>query len=150
MKKLLLLILMTFSLSILAADNDYLGFALKQTGSLNMSYDNQIIESNPQESRMEILWYRSQLPAEEMTYTVTMKHGGWVRVMNDERTIKIDMKKGDKLTFSLKEMWMLDIIAYEQYGLEVQMNEAGSRPVLIQMPRARKFPATEFEAYFVK
>lgn len=152
MKKLFLILVLLSTLSVMAADNNYLGFALKQTGNVNISYDNsQPNVTNSYEARVEVLWYRSQFPREEITYTITLKKGGWVRVMNHEdRNIKFDMKEGDQLTFSMKDMFGIDIIAYAQYRLEVQINEEESRPILIQMPRAVKYPATSFEAYFVK
>lgn len=152
MKKLCLILMLLSTLSVLAADNDYLGFALKQTGNVDISYDSsQPSVTNSYEARVEALWYRSQFPREEVTYTITMKHGGWVQVMSHEdRTIKFDMKKGDQLTFSMKDMFTIEIIAYQQYGLEVQINEEGSRPILIQMPGASKYPSTSFNAFFVK
>ena len=49
-----------------------LGFALKQTGTLNISRDGNTITVNGYDSRMETLWYKSEIPVEELTYTLTM------------------------------------------------------------------------------
>ena len=153
MKKILSLLIIlatTASFSALAVSED-LGFDLKLTGQANISYDNNSTSVNEREWRMESLWFKSELPREEITYSLTLKNGSFVSIFpNGELNHRIDLRIGEKVILTRSEAYTFDVRADKKYGLEVQILEVNSRPVLIQMPNPKKSHSTSFRAGLAK